>query len=220
MEPVRTRRYNSPERRTRRDGTRLTILRAAERVFGERGYSAATMPEVAASAAVSLATVYLYYRSKPVLVRSLADLVTGLAELDVGQVIAEADSVRQLEIGARILRRLHQRSLIVADVLRSAAGTDPELARERRRWQDRHLDAVRAVARSLARRGALRDGVDAGTATDVLYTIGGPEPFRQLVGDRGWTASRYERWLVEAGQRLLLGPPPAVAGQGPEPAPA
>jgi hypothetical protein len=93
---------------------------------------------------------------------------------------------------------------VVADVLRTAAGADRNLSSEWRRWQERHLDAVRAVAKSLDGRGALRNGVDVRGATDVLYTIGGHETFRQLVRDRGWTPSRYERWLVEAGQRLLL----------------
>ena len=39
---------------------------------------------------------------------------------------------------------------------------------------------------------------------DVLYTIGGPETFRQLVGERAWTPARYERWLVEAAEQLPL----------------
>jgi AcrR family transcriptional regulator len=199
------RRYISPERRERRNRTQLAILQAAEELFRERGYGAATMQAVATSAGVSLPTVYLYFGSKPALVHSLADLVTGSADLSVGRVLAETDPVRQLEIGAGILRKLHQRSEVVADLLRTAAGADPKLSREWRRWQDRHLDAVRAVAQSLARRGALRDGVDVRSATDVLYTVGGPETFRQLVRDRGWTPSRYERWLAEAGQRLLLG---------------
>jgi TetR/AcrR family transcriptional regulator of autoinduction and epiphytic fitness len=199
-----TRRYSSPERRERRNRTHLAILHAAEEVFRQRGYGAATMQAVADSAGVSLATVYLYFGSKPALVRSLADLVTSAADLSVGRVLAEPDPARQLEIGARILRKLHQRSEVVADVLRTGAGADPELSREWRRWQNRHLDAVRAVAQSLEGSGALRDGVDVRSATDVLYTIGGPETFRQLVRDRGWTPSRYERWLREAGQRLLL----------------
>jgi len=162
------------------------------------------MQAVATSAGVSLPTVYLYFGSKPALVRSLADLVTSSADLSVGRVLAETDPVRQLEIGAGILRKLHQRSEVVADVLRTAAGADRNLSSEWRRWQERHLDAVRAVAKSLDGRGALRNGVDVRGATDVLYTIGGHETFRQLVRDRGWTPSRYERWLVEAGQRLLL----------------
>ena len=198
------RRYSSPERSERRNRTQLAILKAAEEVFRERGYGAATMKAVADSAGVSLPTVYLYFRSKPALVRSLADLVTSSADLSVGHALAETEPVRMLEVGAGLLRRLHQRSETLAVVLRTGARTDPALSKVWRTWQDRHLAAVGAVARSLHARKALRDGVDARTASDVLYTIGGPETFRQLVYERGWTPSRYERWLVEAGRRLLL----------------
>jgi AcrR family transcriptional regulator len=199
------RRYVSPERQEQRNRTQIAILQAAEEVFKANGYSAATMQGVADSAGVSLPTVYLYFRSKPALVHSLADLVTGSADLSVAHALAESDPLRQLKIGAGILRRLHERSEVIVDVLRTAARADAKLGREWRRWQDRHLDAVRAVAQSLARRGALREGIDVRRATDVLYTIGGPETFRQLVRERGWTASRYERWLADAGKQLLLG---------------
>ncbi len=199
-----TRRYSSPARQDQRNRTQLVILKAAEGVFKERGYGAATMQSVADSAGVSLPTVYLYFRSKPDLVGSLADLVTSSADLSVERVLAETDPNRQLEIGAGILRKLHERSEVVADVLRTAAGGDRNLSREWQRWQQRHLAAVRAVAQSLAKRGALRRDLDVRSATDVLYTIGGPETFRQLVRERGWTAERYESWLVDAGQRLLL----------------
>ncbi|HSR92114.1 MAG TPA: helix-turn-helix domain-containing protein [Gemmatimonadales bacterium] len=199
-----SRRYSSPERQDQRNRTQLAILKAAEEVFRERGYGAATMQAVADSAGVSLPTVYLYFGTKPALVRSLADLVASSADLSVGHALAETEPVRMLEVGAGLLRRLHQRSEMLADVLRTGARTDPALSKVWRTWQDRHLAAVGAVARSLHARKALRDGVDTRTASDVLYTIGGPETFRQLVYERGWTPSRYERWLVEAGRRLLL----------------
>jgi AcrR family transcriptional regulator len=173
-------------------------------LFKKRGYGAATMQAVADSAGVSLPTVYLYFRSKPDLVRSLADLVTSSADLSVEHVLAESDPRRQLQIGARILRALHERSEVIADILRTASGADPKLSREWKRWQERHLAAVGAVAQSLAKRKALRARVDVASARDVLYTIGGPDTFRQLVRERGWTPSQYEEWLVEAGQRLLL----------------
>jgi AcrR family transcriptional regulator len=206
--PATPRQYRSPERRERRNRTQQTILDAAEELFRQRGYGAATMHGVAELAGVSLPTVYLYFGSKPDLVRSLADRVTGSADLSVGQVLSEADPNRQLEVGAGLLRRVHQRSAVVADILRAAAGADPELSKEWQRWQRGHLDAVRAVAELLAARGALRDDVDVQTATDVLYTVGGRETFRQLVNERGWSPTRYEKWLVEAGKRLLLSAPP------------
>jgi hypothetical protein len=122
----------------------------------------------------------------------------------VEHVLAETDPSRQLEIGAGILRALHERSEVIADVLRTASGADPKLSREWKRWQERHLAAVGTVAESLARRRALRDDLDLQTATDILYAVGGPETFRQLVRERGWTPDDYERWLAEAGRRLLL----------------
>jgi AcrR family transcriptional regulator len=199
-----TRVYSSPARQEKRNRTQLAILEAAEAVFRARGYSAATMQGVADSARVSLPTVYLYFRSKPDLIRSLADLVTSSTDLSVEHVLAETDPRRQIEIGAGILRALHERSEVVADVLRSASATDPKVSREWKRWQERHLAAVGAVARSLAKRRALRRGLDVASATDILYAIGGPDTFRQLVRERGWTSERYERWLAEAGRRLLL----------------
>jgi AcrR family transcriptional regulator len=40
------------------------ILRAAERVFSERGFASATVAEIALAAGVAKGTVYLYFRSK------------------------------------------------------------------------------------------------------------------------------------------------------------
>jgi len=83
-------------------------------------------------------------------------------------------------------------------------GAPIDQAQQLRAARAADLAAVQAVAQSLDARGALRDGVDVSAATDVLYMIAGPETFRQLVRDRGWSPRRYERWLVEAGKHLLL----------------
>ena len=199
-----TRPYRSAERAERRSRTQLAILAAAEAVFKERGYASATMQAVADGAGVSLPTVYLYFRSKPALVRSLADAISSTEEFDVKRALGQSDPLRMFETGARVLRLMHQRGEVVADVLRSAAGGDPELSLEWRRWQRRHLEAMKAVADSLEQQEALQGGLDAASAADVLYTIGGPETFRQLVRERGWSATRYERWIAEAARRLLL----------------
>jgi AcrR family transcriptional regulator len=56
------------------------LLKAAVRVFGEHGFDAATMEEIAREADVAKGTTYLYYTSK----RNIYDaaLSQGLAELD------------------------------------------------------------------------------------------------------------------------------------------
>jgi TetR/AcrR family transcriptional regulator, transcriptional repressor for nem operon len=60
-----------PPRRQPPDVRREQILDAAERVLVERGLAAATMAEVAETAAVAKGTVYLYFESK-------AELLAGL----------------------------------------------------------------------------------------------------------------------------------------------
>ncbi len=67
---------------------RASILRAATRVFSERGLAAATMDEVARKAGVSKGAVYLYFQSKDELyleiaTQAISDLVSSLKSIDV-----------------------------------------------------------------------------------------------------------------------------------------
>ena len=56
---------------TYRDQSALILLRAAE-LFARKGFSAATMNDVAASCDVSKATLYHYYRDKRSLLAQIA----------------------------------------------------------------------------------------------------------------------------------------------------
>ena len=58
---------------------RAEILEAARRVFGQRGYAAASVDEIARAASVAKGTVYLYYPSKQAIY--WAALRAGLTEL-------------------------------------------------------------------------------------------------------------------------------------------
>jgi hypothetical protein len=51
------------------------------------------------------------------------------------------------------------------------------------------------MARRLAELGALKPSLDAGKASDLLWTLTAPEIFRRLTVDRGWSLDAYERWL-------------------------
>jgi len=63
------------------EGRRDQILRAAVKIFGERGYSSATISDIANEAGVAHGTVYLYFRSKADILQSLhasfAEWLTG-----------------------------------------------------------------------------------------------------------------------------------------------
>src|SRR5262245_27685981 len=124
---------------------------------------------------------------------ALADEIGAAADLNVEQVERERDPVRQLEIGAGILRRLNERAWLVADILRSAHGRDPSLAEIWEQWQQRHLDAMRRGIGALHAQGALRPGLALDDAVDAFYVVAGTDVYRALVRERGWTPERYEQ---------------------------
>lgn len=72
------------------DTHRAQILEAAARVFAERGYTAATMNEVAAAAGVSKATLYHYYGDKHDLLEQVASSHVARLEALVAEVGAHA----------------------------------------------------------------------------------------------------------------------------------
>lgn len=199
--------YHSPQRDEQVNATRRAILAAAEEVFAERGYAAVTMSQVAGRAEVSVATVYLYFPGKAAIVAAMADALTAAPDLSVEQVEREVDPVRQLQIGVHIIRRLNERSWLVADILRSAQGKDEKLADVWATWQQRHLDAIRRGVTALRDRGALPSGLVLDEAVDALYALMGTDVYRALVRERGWTPEEYETWLFRLTCRELVEAP-------------
>ena len=82
------------------DTHRSQILEAAALVFAERGYTAATMNEVAAQAGVSKATLYHYYGDKHDLLEQVASAHVARLEALVEEVgrqrLAPAEHLREL----------------------------------------------------------------------------------------------------------------------------
>jgi AcrR family transcriptional regulator len=201
--------YNSPQRDEQANATRRLILDTAMKLFAEKGFAAIKMEEIARQAGVSLATVYLYLPGKAAIVAALADELVAAADLSVEQVEREPDPVRQLRIGARIIRKLNQRSWLVAEILRSSHGSDQNLTEIWARWQQQHLEAISRAITALKGRGALREGLDLGEAIDAFFALAGTDVYRALVRERGWSPSKYERWLFRLSCTELLGISPA-----------
>jgi AcrR family transcriptional regulator len=199
------RRYSSPQRDDQANATRRRILNAAAELFARDGFAAVTMPRIAEHAGVSLATVYLYFAGKTAIVSAMADELVAMPDLSVEQVEQEADPVRQLRRGVAIIRRLNERSWLVADILRGARATDERLTQVWALWQQRHADAIRRAIQALQARGGLRSGLALDEAVDIFYALTGTDVYRALVRERGWSPARYQRWLFRLGRRELLG---------------
>lgn len=190
------RRYNSPERVDRAQATGREILRAAERLFASDGYASVTMKDIAHEAGVAPATVYLHFARKGSIVQALARAITDDPDLSVEQVEGVASVREQIRLGVSILRRLNERSWVVAEILRMHAGADPELQLLREDWQRRHIDAVTRGVAAVAHSGQLRSALTAEEAADILYAVAGTDVYRALVRERGWSPSAYESWLA------------------------
>ena len=69
----------------------------------------------------------------------------------------------------------------------------------------------RQLIESLDRKHALRKGLGVAAAADILWALNHPGVYQSLVGDRGWSPARYERWLagILTSQLLAGGQPSA-----------
>ena len=92
-------------------------------------------------------------------------------------------------------------------MIAGAAGADPEIAAiHQQQRQPRYRDE-RRIARSLARTGALREGLSETQAADIIWAIGTTRTYRALVGERQWTTDHYEHWLQDLLVHALLAEP-------------
>jgi hypothetical protein len=61
---------------------------------------------------------------------------------------------------------------------------------------------MRLFVADLAATAPLR--LDPGQAADIVWATNSAELYQLLVGQRGWTPQRYEQFLADTWQRLLL----------------
>jgi AcrR family transcriptional regulator len=200
----------APQARTRL--ARRAVLDAARTLFLERGYGTTTIEAISDASEVPQATVYRLFASKRGILKSLID--TSIAGDDEPIPLVERGHVRSLldEPGpkrslaglAAISVDINTRTAPIYRILVGAASSDPdaaaildELTRQRQEGQGR-------VAAALARSKALRPGLSASDAGDIVHALASPELHHLLVVDRGWPPDRYERWLADTLVSQLL----------------
>jgi AcrR family transcriptional regulator len=210
--PVKKRVYESPRRREQAAETRRQILAAAQSLFERDGYAVTTMAAIATESGVALKTVYLAFATKSGLLRALWNLLLRGDETDVPvagrdwyrEVLEEEDPVRQLELNARNSREGKQRIGAVVEVIRAAAGIEPEIGSLWERIQSDYRQNQRAIVASLVEKRALRADLELDHAADILWTINHPSVWQLLVRERGWSPEAYERWCSELACAQLL----------------
>lgn len=215
MTAPRTRTYNSPRRQQQAAATRQAILEAADRLLLRDGYPATTMEAIAHEAGVSLKTVYLPFSTKGGLLRAVWDLRLKGDQSDAPivdsdwfrEVINETDAVRKLQLNARGFGTVKSRVGGMFAAIRGAAEVDADCRELWELIQSDFHDLQAMVVKSIQRSGALRPGLTARQATDILWTLHHPDVWMLLVEQRGWSPASYESWLAEASCAQLLGTP-------------
>jgi AcrR family transcriptional regulator len=199
-------------REAKAHATRQRVLDAALELFVADGYAATAITSIADRADVAVQTVYAVFGNKrAILDEVLARAVVGDDEAgplrqraDWQAMEREGDPRAQLTRLAAIATKIGARMAPLYDVMSGAASSDPEIAETFERQQQGRWDDQQWVAKSLSRRGALRKGLTARDATDILWTVASPRTYHSLVNQRGWSTLKYERWLADTVIAALL----------------
>ncbi len=211
-EPVKHRRsYTSARREAQARELREDIINAAWRLFLAQGYVGTTMDAIASAAGVARPTVFAAFGSKAAILSRVIDRAIGgeqvlnpvTARSWYQQLTAEADPRRLLWAHAGYCCGVNARVGPVQRIVEAAAG-EPKVAALLQGMKDQRLRGMRAVGDLLAARGALRTGLGADEAGDIMWALMDPRLYQSFVEERAWTADRYARWLGDALCTLLL----------------
>jgi len=200
---------SSPSLRERKAQlTRDEILRAARRLFAERGYARTSVRDIARSAGVSAQTVYDSVGSKQALVSSLNDLIDTEAGIPgLARAAAESDDPRELAAtNARITRSILEHCSDIVHALVTGAAAEPELAAVLSEGQRRHLEGARRIVGLLRQRDAL-GSIDPDEAVETLAVVTDIRFALALQESYGWSLDRIESWMAATSRTLLLDQP-------------
>ena len=144
---------------TRRSLVRAQILRAAADLFGDRGYRATTLDDIAARLGMSKATLYGYFRGKEEMLAAISrETIEGFTrELNV-----VLQSALPPEEKLRRVVRQHVRFVIanrsfLTVFFSEEANLPPRFARSLARQKDRYDKGIEAVVVDGVRLGVYRD---------------------------------------------------------------
>lgn len=195
-----------------RGGARQAILDAAGRLYAEQGFLATSVEQIAAAAGVARPTVFTAVGGKAAILKEVVDIALSGDEEPVPvrerpwfvEMMDEPDPHRMLALHARNITTMSRRVAAVYGAVEAASTADPEVGALWESLQAQRLAGSRMVADRLAGKAALREGYDADSVTDVLWSVGSPMVYRKTVDERGWTPERYELWMADLLRRLFL----------------
>jgi AcrR family transcriptional regulator len=174
------------------------ILDAALELMKKRGGADVSMAEIAKAARVSRQAVYLHFADRADLMLALVQHVDekrGLAQ-DLRKIVDAPTGLAAMSEMAALQARANPGIWAIARALDAVRRTD---AAAERGWQDRlkhRWEGCRQIVERLRKDGALKPGLSAEAATDLLWSITSLRAWEDLVLERKWTAAQYEERIT------------------------
>jgi AcrR family transcriptional regulator len=198
--------YKSERRQQQAETTRRDILRAARRLFADRGYSATSMADIAREAGIAVQTIYASCGPKRDLVLALVDTIDDEAEVAAlaRRLAGSNEPAEIISLGVRVTRQLNERCGDIISALLSAAPIEPDAAAAAEEGKRRHRDGTARTAHKLHALGALRDGLTDDDAAALLATLTWRPVYAQLTQEHNWTYDHCEQWITSVLVSSLL----------------
>ena len=185
--------------------TRNRILKSCQTLLETERSPKVRMSDIAKRAGISRQALYLHFPNRAELLVATArylDEVHGIGAVFEAEVTHKAGADRLsgfIETWGNYIPKIYG----VGKALMAMKDTDDEA---RAAWDDR-MNAVRGLCdgtvQSLNNDGVLAEGLDAKTASDLLWTLTSVRNWEQLTQDCGWSQSQYLEHLNRAALRLV-----------------
>jgi AcrR family transcriptional regulator len=191
---------SKPTRREQAARTRRRMLDAAYELFCEFGFRATKMEAIAERAGVAVQTLYFTFHTKDELIQAVHER-TVLGDDPTPppmqpwyhQTMAEPDIVRAVHTLVTGIATILARVAPMVPAFLAVAG-DPA-GDVWRHGEALRLQGMGEIVEGLARKAKLRRGLSRDRAADVLYVLIGPDLYRTLILERGWTKKEWAAWI-------------------------
>jgi AcrR family transcriptional regulator len=213
------RQYRSTLREEQARQTRQRILASAFEVFSAKGYTGASLADIAAGAGVSVESVKVHGPKRALLLGAFELAFAGSAgdeslseRPEVAAIMELEDTGAFLTAMVGLIAEANARTSGLWAAFLAAAAEDAHVGDVLASLLERRHADYRRMVGLLAARGAVGAGqvdadagqMDAGTPSDdalqnladILSFLMSPEGHQQLVQQSGWTFERYRDWLI------------------------
>jgi AcrR family transcriptional regulator len=204
--------YQSPLRSAQAQATRRRIVAAAAELFVSSGYEGTSVDAIADAAGVSRKTVFTAVGGKSELLALAMDwAVAGddkpvplAARPDVFALLDLPQPGAVLDAWAAVLTDIDARVDGLFAALECAAASDEAAHALFDRMSAQRREGAAAVVDAVAALGGLREELSRSEAIDLAALFTEPLLHRRLVGGRGWSRRRFQRWLAGTLREQLL----------------